>query len=270
MAEESDAISLGPRTILVLSIWCGFVSGLLEVGATILRKNAVGQAHFYWRSRHFVWLIPATNVLLFLALGLILCVVTALSRRRRGQLAVRLLCALTLLPALLISFSRIYGLAWFVVAIGVAARLVGILWRHWSGFTRLVRLSFPVVAAVPPVLAASIWVEDRIKEWHAASRQTPAPKSPNVLLLVLDTVAASHLSLYGYNRPRSPTIDEHPDVFCHGTSLYQTELHVPLRTDSRETQNLADDPKWLAVLERMRQKPNELTAGPLTTRRFNL
>jgi hypothetical protein len=221
MAEESDAISLWPRTILVLSIWCGFVSDLLEVGVTILRKNAVGQAHFYWRSRHFVWLIPATIVLLFLALGLILCVVTALSRRRGGQLAVRLLCALTLLPALLISFSRIYGLAWFIVAFGVAARLVGILWRHWSGFTRLVRLSFPVVAAVPPVLAASIWVEDRIKEWHAASRPTPALKSPNVLLLVLDTVAASHLSL-------------------------------------------------LAVLERMRQMLNELTAGPLTTRRINL
>jgi glucan phosphoethanolaminetransferase (alkaline phosphatase superfamily) len=115
------------------------------------------------------------------------------------------------------------------------------------------------------VLAASIWVEDRIKDWRAASRPTPAPKSPNVLLLVLDTVAASHLSLYGYNRPTSPTIDEHPDVFCHGTSLYQTELHVPL-TDSRETQNLADDPKWLAVFERMRQKLNELPNGDVQFR----
>ena len=31
---------------------------------------------------------------------------------------------------------------------------------------------------------------------------------PNVLLIVLDTVAADHLSLYGYDRPTSPTLEE--------------------------------------------------------------
>jgi arylsulfatase A-like enzyme len=208
MAEEWDANSWVPGPILVLSIWCGLVSGLLEIATTVLRKNTVGQAHFYWMSRHFVWLIPATNVLFFLALGLILCVVTAQSPRRGSWLAVRLLCALTVLPALLIAFSRVYGLAWFLMTLGVATRLVPVLERHRTGFTRMVRLSFPVVAAVAPVLATSIWVEDRIKEWRAAARPTPAPTSPNVLLLVLDTVAAGHLSLYGYNRPTSPTIDE--------------------------------------------------------------
>ena len=36
----------------------------------------------------------------------------------------------------------------------------------------------------------------------------PAPGSPNVLLIVLDTVAAGHLSLYGYERPTSTTLVE--------------------------------------------------------------
>ena len=36
----------------------------------------------------------------------------------------------------------------------------------------------------------------------------PSPGSPNVLLIVLDTVAADHLSLNGYDRPTSPTMDE--------------------------------------------------------------
>ena len=49
---------------------------------------------------------------------------------------------------------------------------------------------------------------DRLKEWREAARPLPPPGSPNVLLIVLDTVAADHLSLYGYNRPTSPTIDE--------------------------------------------------------------
>ena len=36
----------------------------------------------------------------------------------------------------------------------------------------------------------------------------PAPGAPNILLVVLDTVAAGHLGLYGYGRPTSPTLDE--------------------------------------------------------------
>src|SRR5262249_52911283 len=40
------------------------------------------------------------------------------------------------------------------------------------------------------------------------SHPMPSPASDNVLLLVLDTVAADHLGLYGYDRPTSPTLDE--------------------------------------------------------------
>ena len=36
----------------------------------------------------------------------------------------------------------------------------------------------------------------------------PPPGSPNVLLIVLDTVAANHLSLHGYNRQTSLTLTE--------------------------------------------------------------
>src|SRR5262249_45638238 len=68
--------------------------------------------------------------------------------------------------------------------------------------------SFPVVAGLVPILAAVPWGIDRIKEWREAMRPLPAPGSPNVLLIVLDTVGADHLSLYGYQRPTSPTIDE--------------------------------------------------------------
>ena len=35
----------------------------------------------------------------------------------------------------------------------------------------------------------------------------PPPDAPNVLLIVLDTVRADHLSLYGYRRPTSPTLE---------------------------------------------------------------
>ena len=41
-----------------------------------------------------------------------------------------------------------------------------------------------------------------------AQRATPAPASrPNVLLIMVDTLRADHLGVYGYERPTSPAID---------------------------------------------------------------
>jgi arylsulfatase A-like enzyme len=199
---------LGFLGVLVLSGWCGLVSGLLEVGALVLRKEAFDPNQLYWMSRHFVWLIPMTNACLFLALGIVLGLLTLAARRRGSWLAARLLCALTLLPPALVAFSQIYDWAWLLVAIGISARLVPALERRGSAAGRVVRVSFPILAGLVGILAASIWVGDRVKGWREASRPLPAPGSPNVLLIVLDSAVADHLSLYGYNRPTSPNIDE--------------------------------------------------------------
>ena len=49
---------------------------------------------------------------------------------------------------------------------------------------------------------------DRLKEqWRERGRPLPPAGSPNVLLIVLDTVRADHLSLYGYHRPTSPALE---------------------------------------------------------------
>ena len=188
-------------------LWCGLVSGPLEVGAIVLRKHTVDLNQFYWMSRHFVWLIPLTDLLIFLALGLV-AGAGGPGLASPGKLALRGCSArLTLLPLFWAAFPRIYGLAGFILALGVAARLVPVLERHAAGFRRCVALSFPVLAGLMPLLAASVWTGDRLKEWREEARPLPAPGSPNVLLIVLDTVAADHLSLHGYDRPTSPTLD---------------------------------------------------------------
>src|SRR5207237_1790125 len=95
-----DAKGLRPHHWLVLSAWCGLVCGLLEVALIVLRKHTVDLNQFYWMSRHFVWLIPLTNLLIFLVLGLALAVLTVCWPRRGSWLGARLLCALALLPLL--------------------------------------------------------------------------------------------------------------------------------------------------------------------------
>jgi arylsulfatase A-like enzyme len=198
---------LGLLSLLILSAWCGLVAGLLEVGATILHKRALDLNHLYKMSHHFIWLIPSITLVLFLLLGVVLS--SRLWYGRRGRwLALRLLCALTLLAPIWAFFPGIYGPAGFLLALGLAARLVPAFERHASSFQRLVRVGLPVAAGFVSILAAWLWASDRIKTWREDARPLPAAGSPNVLFIVLDTVGADHLDLYGYNRPTSPTLDE--------------------------------------------------------------
>jgi arylsulfatase A-like enzyme len=199
--------NLGPWSILLLSGWSGLVAGLLELGIFVLYKRYIDANHFYRKSTQFVWLIPLADFLLFVALGLILSLMIRWGGWAR-RIAPRALVTLALLPPLLVAFPRIYGAALLLLTMGAAAKLVPALERHGARFVGVVRHSFPVVAGLLMILVASCRATERLKEWREASRSLPPSNSPNVLLIVLDTVGAGHLSLLGYNRPTSPTIDE--------------------------------------------------------------
>jgi arylsulfatase A-like enzyme len=211
-AEASTRMVRGPKGLrphhwLVLSIWCGLVAGPIEVGTIVVRKSFVDLNQFYWISRHFVWLIPLTNLGIFLGVGVVLAMVFLCWRRLGNGLASRLLCALALLSPFWAAFPRVYGPALFILALGVATRLVPALTRHAVGFHRGVRLSFPFLAAVTPLLGASVWFGDRLKELRDERRPLPSSNFSNVVLIVLDTTAADHLSLHGYSRRTSLTLD---------------------------------------------------------------
>src|SRR6185312_12424484 len=94
-----------------------------------------------------------------------------------------------------------------LLALGASARLVPILERRGAAFRRLALYSSPVLAGTIAALAALPWASDRLQQWRERGRPIPTG-APNVLLIVLDTVAADHLSLYGYSRPTSRSIDE--------------------------------------------------------------
>jgi arylsulfatase A-like enzyme len=205
---QANERRLGIVSILVLSAWCGLVAGLLEVGTIVLRKQVLDPDRLYKMSRHFVWLIPISNVCVFLTLGLLWCVIVLFLRRRGRWLIKRFFGALVLLPSILVAFPRIYGLAWLVVTLGAAAWIVPVIERHRRRFRRFVLCSFPAAAGIVAILGGSIWVSDRSLQARESARPLPPPGSPNVLLIVMDTVAAGHLGLHGYNRATSTTLTE--------------------------------------------------------------
>jgi arylsulfatase A-like enzyme len=199
---------LGFISLFLVATWCGLVAGLLEVSTIVLRKNTFDPDRLYKTSRHFVWLIPVSNVCVYLTLALLGCGIAIVWPRRGCWLVKRFFCALVLLPAILVAFPRIYGLAWLVVTLGVAARLVPFMERHSRDFRRFVLYSFPVAAAIVTILGGSLWLGDRSRQARESARPLPPQGSPNVLLIVLDTVAAGHLGMHGYNRATSTTLTE--------------------------------------------------------------
>ena len=198
---------IGPASLLGLAAWCGTLAGLLEVATVVLRKRFFDMNHLLGMSRHFIWLVPLTDLLILLLVGMVGCLVVIV-RPDVGRWAVsRTLCTFTLLPTLLVAFPQVYGLAWLLVALGLSARLVPNLERCGPTFRRVVLFSAPILAGALAILATLPWAADRVRRWSEQGRSIPTG-APNVLLIVMDTVAADHLDLYGYDRPTSSAIDE--------------------------------------------------------------
>jgi arylsulfatase A-like enzyme len=193
--------------LLVLAVWCGLTAGLLEVAARVLCRAINPVDRLYYMSRHFVWLTPLVNLSLFLGLGLCVAGLTRVWPRVGGWIGARLICALAMLPMLMVAGPRVYPEAWFVLAVGIAARLVPLFERRPAAVRWRLVQSLPALLVVVLILAGTVFGSDWLNARREASRAYPPAGSPNVLLIVLDTVRADHLSVYGYERPTTPTLE---------------------------------------------------------------
>lgn len=198
---------LGPIDLLVLSIGCGLAAGELEVGARILRRGLSSTDQLYLMTRHFVWLIPLVNLALFLGFGGGLAILAVARPRLGGWLGPRLLLGFAGLPMLLAAGRGVYPEAWLLLSLGVASWLAPVLERRPTAARRGLAWGLPVLATLVSLQAGWIAVGDQLRRRQELGRPLPSPDAPNVILIVLDTVRADHLSLHGYERPTSPNLD---------------------------------------------------------------
>jgi arylsulfatase A-like enzyme len=198
---------LGALDVLILAAWCGLAGGEFEVAARVVTRALSSTNQLYLLTRHFVWLIPAIDLVLFIGVGIGFALAMRRWPRRMGWWGPRLIITWAVLPGLSVAVPGIYLEAWLLVALGVAACLAPVVERHPAGARRWMVRSAPVLLVL--VLLQGGWIlgSDRIKQWHEAGRPLPPAGSPNVLLIVLDTVGADHLSVYGYQRPTTPNLE---------------------------------------------------------------
>ncbi|HZW29194.1 MAG TPA: sulfatase, partial [Isosphaeraceae bacterium] len=195
---------LGPLEVLALAAWCGLAAGELEVAARFGHRILGPTNRLFFMTRHFVWLVPLIDLALFLALGAGLALATRRGPRQAGWWGPRLTIALALLPALALVGPRIYVEAWALVALGIGFRAAPLLERHPAAARRWLARTAPALLGLVLLQAAWTLGAEPIKRWRERSRPLPPAGSPDVLLIVLDTVRADRLSLYGYPRPTTP------------------------------------------------------------------
>ncbi len=202
----SQARSPGPHpaTFLILAIWLGVLTGFGEVGYAGARKLALGR--FTFLSPDIVWSTPTVNLVLFLfpGLGLTLAAWRGWAVSYRAAIGGLLFLSFAFLFLL---YNPLHGAAAVLLAAGLAVRLSSWLASHRISFERVVHRSVaPLLLALAAVglglHTRRAWIERRAIQALAAAEAG----APNVLLIILDTVRALNLSLYGYERETSPEL----------------------------------------------------------------
>ncbi|HEX8199745.1 MAG TPA: sulfatase, partial [Isosphaeraceae bacterium] len=191
-----------------IAVWLGLVAGLLELGVRLAQGHLSGAVALesLRTNRHVLWMTPVADALLLAACGLVLGLGARAWPGRLRRPAAYLLGALAPL-ALLLAVPGLYAAAAVLFAGGLAARVVPWAEARARGLRRLVARSLLVLAGAVALLTAIESTRVTQKERRAlASLPKAAPGAPNVLLIVLDTVRADHLSLAGYGRPTSPNL----------------------------------------------------------------
>ncbi len=193
-----------PSTPVSLALWAGLLSGLAE-SLVRLGRYRLMQVPLAL-DVHLAWMPAVANALLFLPLGVGLLVGERLLRRSlpTGWL-VGGFTALGAFDVLWIFSPRFSGYAALVVALGVGVQVARSAGRRsaWAP---------PRLAGAVLLLAALLLVPvgvglvRRQAERQALGAVRAAAGTPNVLLLVLDTVRSLNLSTYGYYRPTTPEL----------------------------------------------------------------
>ena len=209
--QDVDQKSASLTSLLSISIWFGIVAGFGEGFGLLLfqRINWRQWARAMHVSKEILWISPVVDLCFFLLMGIAIAIVSRFSSRMpAARVLASILVFLTAYDWLMLT-GHFYRRAALVFALGVAVAFsrwfrkheldTGTVWRRSAAWL-FAALVFMIIG-----IQGGKWISESLA---VSNLPAAAPGSPNVLVIVVDTLRTDHLSSYGYSRPTSPNIDD--------------------------------------------------------------
>ncbi len=218
------------RFALAVSLLCGLLQNGLRVVARMVASRPLDHGVHMW------WMTPLGDALIVFPLALILIVLGSRFRWARSPFVQTAILIFPLvLTGLFLAATRLHLVTRLVLAAGIAVRAAS-----WSvarlDMNKLVNRGNRALVAATVAIAFPVAMWPVLREARDLRVRTPAAAgSPNVLVLIWDTVRASSLDLYGYDLPTAPNLTalaRHGMVFdrAFGTASYTLPSHSSLFT----------------------------------------
>ncbi len=229
-----------PWDMLYFVIWFGVLSGLAEIAILRTKGLVTGSRFVVYLRCHTMWMSPVADVAVLGVVGLAaLPVIVRLSRPMAVRIAFVVLASMVFVNILVLesqTLSRIHFAAKVILAVGLAVALQHLIAQRTLGFERFVRRTTIGLVLLVLVLTVAVggWKHFQERRMIASLPDAP-PSALNLLLIVLDTVRAESMDLYGYERATTPYLRDlakEGTVFQHAiaTSSWTLPTHVSLFT----------------------------------------
>ena len=196
--------------LLLIAAWFAVFTGLIEGCGLILFQ------HVNWRnwpqmihvSPPIIWISPVLDLLFFVAVALLIALLSTVVRRLPSFPILVLLLSFLAVYDWLTLTGRLYRISCVLLAAGVAVVFTRWAKQREPALTRFLQRTVWLLAVAWAIAFVSIHWGSRWEERREfAALPAASPGAPNVLVVVIDTLRADHLSSYGYARQTSPNID---------------------------------------------------------------
>ena len=223
---------------LLLGLTWGIAAGFVEAAGLMLfqRFNWARWGPMMHVSKEIFWISPIVDGCLFCFVALICSFfVHFLSRARAVQVLIFLLTFLSVYDWLTLT-NRLLHVACLLFAIGAAVAFAR--WVEKHDYARLQFFNRGILWAIAIWALVFIGIQggQRMQERRALSQLPPsAPGRPNIVVIVVDTLRADHVSSYGYARQTTPILDRLAQLGVSfqnaiSTSSWSLPSHVSLVT----------------------------------------
>jgi arylsulfatase A-like enzyme len=203
-----------PLTIIICALWFGLFTGLVEGVLLLFLQSSdllEGSLSYMGSSLEIIWIAPLYNLVLFGVLGLILSLIAVLFPNLAMQQVSVFIFSLLLFLDWLATFlsGRILDVTILLIAISPAIICTRKFLKYDNLIIPLWYRGLPLLAALAfielIVIQGGFWITEQLSD---AMLPQLALGSPNIIMIVVDTLRADHLSSYGYQRETSPNIDQ--------------------------------------------------------------